>query len=703
MEMKKFFRIVSALILASGTAFAQGRVVTGDTFPGAAVEKNYLQKNPDAEIKSVLGWTRYVDSGSRPTDGIAGSPTSDLTWTVSATNPLSGGQSFLITKAAANTQGAGVAFDFTIDRKDRGNYLQLNLDVELVSGTYNSGTEGASPTDSDQIFYIYDVTNAKVIEPDVYKMKLGGTGISIQHQPIGFFASTDSTSYRLILHTATTSASAYTIKLDNFKLSRPTKASYTSALPILAGYVKYTGAAGCDWNHSTGPWADFPADTDCNTATYVTTDNMVVNAPTKIPGFRLNYKPGRYLVIATLTSFRGVNGTYDNYLRLSDGSQSSGTTLLHYGTSFISYEPYTIKGFFNYTSSGDVDIRVQGGHNPNPNSASVRIIADSAGTRDLEFTVLYYPATSETPASSGLLSQVSQEVKARYTTAAGQTIDDSTAEIVDFGTKVEDTHNAVTTGASWRFTAPLPGTYRACAGFLFDSFAWSVGDVTESRLFKNGTHYRTVSYKQAESTASVGSFREGCADVELKATEYIDLRAFQNSGGGRNLFSSGTYNYIDIVRVNAGGVQPNSVLSQIGFSATVTASFPVGNNSATTIVFDSESFDTTNGYNPANGIFTSTQTGKYNCGCRAVYSSFNPGTSSMYSILMKNGASQVAQTAYVTTSPTSNEWGPHPLNSFVSLTIGDTLECKTYQNSGSTRNLKTTAGDSEFFCFKVAD
>lgn len=566
--MKKFFKFLLAATLVHGNvAFAQtSRVVTGDTFPGALTEKNYLQKNPDAEIKSVLGWTRYVDTGSRPVDGTGGSPTSDLTWTVSSTDPLSGTHSFLITKTAANTQGAGVAIDFTIDRKDRGNYLQLNFDVELVSGTYNSGTEGASPTDSDQIVYLYDVTNAALIEPDVYKVKVGTSGTPIQHQPIGFFAKTNSSSYRLIIHTATTSASAYTLKLDNFKLGRPSKVSYTSGLPVLAGRVKYNGATNCDWYTSSATFADFSADTDCNTATVVSSfHNMVAAAPTKIPGFRLNYKPGKYVVIASLTSYRDVNGTYNNYLRFSDGTQTSSPQLLFYGTSFPSYEPYTIQGYFEYTGTGDVDVRIQGRHNPNPNSGSVRILADATGLRDLEFTILYYPESGETTSSVG---QLSQEVRASYTTNSGQSIDDSIDEIVNYEDRVEDTHNAVAVGSSWRFTAPIAGAYKVCAGNKFSAFAWAVGDITRTQVFKNGSLHRVIDDGQQETTNSVTVFRRGCVDVDLLALEYIDIRAYQDSGGGRTLTSVGSENYIDISRINPGNIQPTIPLSSTYLSVT---------------------------------------------------------------------------------------------------------------------------------------
>ena len=41
-----------------------------------------------------------------------------------------------------------------------------------------------------------------------------------------------------------------------------------------------------------------------------------------------------------------------------------------------------------------------------------------------------------------------------------------------FDDKDYDTHNAVTTGSSWVFTAPLPGKYSVSVLMTFDDHAW---------------------------------------------------------------------------------------------------------------------------------------------------------------------------------------------------------------------------------------
>lgn len=69
----------------------------------------------------------------------------------------------------------------------------------------------------------------------------------------------------------------------------------------------------------------------------------------------------------------------------------------------------------------------------------------------------------------------------------------------------------VTTGASWKFTAPCNGTY-SVGGYL----GFSAG--ANLRLFKNGTAYKPIGYDDASSNGSFYGL------VELKTGDYIDVR-----------------------------------------------------------------------------------------------------------------------------------------------------------------------------------
>lgn len=166
---------------------------------------NYISANSDAEADAT-GWATYLDAaGTIPVDGTGGSPSS--TFTRSTSTPLRGTASFLWTKSAANRQGEGFSYDFTIDDADRGKVLSIGFDQKLISGTY---------VDGDMIVYIYDITNTSRIEPVGKTIQSITAGIPFPKNGCTFQTSISSTSYRLICHTSTTSALAYSMMFDNF-------------------------------------------------------------------------------------------------------------------------------------------------------------------------------------------------------------------------------------------------------------------------------------------------------------------------------------------------------------------------------------------------------------------------------------------------------------------------------------------------------
>ena len=166
---------------------------------------NYIL-NSGAE-GDTSGWATYADTpGAEPIDGTGGSPVTALNRTTTASEILRGIASFEEVKDAANRQGEGSSYDFTIDRQDRGKVLEVSFDY-AASANFVSGDS------SDVRVFIYDVTNASLITPTDNKLiSSAGRFASV------FNAASDSTSYRLILHTATTNASAWDLFFDNVRV-----------------------------------------------------------------------------------------------------------------------------------------------------------------------------------------------------------------------------------------------------------------------------------------------------------------------------------------------------------------------------------------------------------------------------------------------------------------------------------------------------
>jgi C1q domain len=198
-------------------------ILKADQIDGLESVKNYMKEKAHFE-KNVNGWSAYADAaGTRPVDGTGGSPT--ITCTRSTTSPITGDGSLIVTKDAANRQGQGCAAQFTIGNEMKSKIAQIEIDYRVVSGTFAAGS---NTTDSDLIVYIYDVTNSTLIEPTSIKFLTSST-TTPDKMITNFQTSATGTTYNLILHEATTSASAFVLMLDNFKV---TASRYVYGTPI---------------------------------------------------------------------------------------------------------------------------------------------------------------------------------------------------------------------------------------------------------------------------------------------------------------------------------------------------------------------------------------------------------------------------------------------------------------------------------------
>jgi hypothetical protein len=180
---------------------------------GGGVGVNFLQTNgiewsfeATANLADPAGWVKYSNGAALPPTTFAvGSPNVDWTFQGTTTTPLYGSVSGLLTKTANNRQGHGIAtnvFNITQGSTNDVNYISFNF--EFISGSIASG---------DLVMYVLDVTNSTLIAPSLVNMPTGGKG-----KVNASFLATASTQYRLYFHQATTSATAYTLELDQIVL-----------------------------------------------------------------------------------------------------------------------------------------------------------------------------------------------------------------------------------------------------------------------------------------------------------------------------------------------------------------------------------------------------------------------------------------------------------------------------------------------------
>ena len=104
----------------------------------------------------------------------------------------------------------------------------------------------------------------------------------------------------------------------------------------------------------------------------------------------------------------------------------------------------------------------------------------------------------------------SETVAASYWLPANQSAGPTTP--INFSSKQFDSHGAVTTGAAWRFTAPIAGTYNVSA------FAYTTSISLTYNLYKNGVLYTEI----AEHLP--GAVATGSLLIQLIAGDYVDVR-----------------------------------------------------------------------------------------------------------------------------------------------------------------------------------
>lgn len=177
----------------------------------------------NSSFESTIGdWLAYADAADTvPVDGTGGSATTTVTRTEST--PLAGRGSQLITKDAADRQGEGGSLTIDVDPKFRGQPVALSFSYEASAGFDRGDPSDPVGSPSDLAVYFYDVTNAKLLIPDRPGIFGGGLYSSSIQIP------SDTESIRVILHIATTNASAWTFKADDFILDLAPNGFFTRA------------------------------------------------------------------------------------------------------------------------------------------------------------------------------------------------------------------------------------------------------------------------------------------------------------------------------------------------------------------------------------------------------------------------------------------------------------------------------------------
>ena len=135
---------------------------------------------------------------------------------------------------------------------------------------------------------------------------------------------------------------------------------------------------------------------------------------------------------------------------------------------------------------------------------------------------------------------------ARYTTVAGQSIANASTVIIDYGTRIKDDLSCVTTGAAWKYTAAVAGSYDVDAKAVFASLAWTVALGVTLSLYKNGSLFSVLDARAPNATNTYFFTVGGYDSVDLAVGDYIDIRVAHGESAARAIFTSAGYNHVNI-------------------------------------------------------------------------------------------------------------------------------------------------------------
>lgn len=550
---------------------------------------NYIT-NGGAE-STTQGWATYANSAANiPSTGTGGSPSS--TWTSSTSSPLQANASFLWTKSGgANRQGEGVAYAFTINSADEAQVLSIQCSYTIVSGTFtasngvtaplNDGTTSTNAGNSDLEFFIYDVTNSILI-PVTPEVLVGSSTNSFIFKAI-FQTSSNSTSYRLIIHTATTTTNNFVVKFDNFFVGPksvsygPPVSDWTSYTPTVTGAGTVT-VDGASWRR-VGDSLELDVRITAGT---VTGSNLQVSLPT---GYSID-----------TTKFN------DGSVNLLVGHGTAGSTTPVYWNVLINSGSSTTVFFSHSSLSTQAANVLLGNSEAFAFTAKIPITGWSSNvlmSNDTDTRVVAFNASNPSSSVTGSYSAVTT-----------------------FGTKSFDTHGAFN-ASTGQYTIPVSGMYLFSASYRmsFSSASVSMGVA----IYKNGVSF--LAQEHITATTTLDSVQITTL-ISCVAGDVITSQVF-NSGSSPAFTNASANCFFSGNRLS--GPAAIAVVGTVAAQVVLTSNLSVSTNNP--IKFDTILSDTHGAYSSSTGLYTVPVSGYYRVSMVGLLTSSSTGA-----ILARNGS-----------------------------------------------------------------
>jgi hypothetical protein len=721
-------------VTAGGINKQLSQAITDGDIGGGGGSKNYIG-NAKAE-SGTTGWATYADAAaSSPVDGTGGSP--NITWTQTSSSPLEGTYSFLLTKDAANRQGEGVSYDFTIDLgDDNGGVFVASCSYMPTSGTFSGGSE---TTDSDVTVYIVSKEFGTVIQPSYYKLQAsvnGKAAKSTAYFQLPVSAGGGSArQFRLCYHVATVSTAAYTVKFDEVSVGPKTDNSFlygTGKLPTIqkfttaggpftynrpdgVAYIKVKIVGGGGGGASSGAGLGLPGGTGGSSSFGANlTAGGGTGGSTMTPGtFSVGGGGGSCTVTETATikqilACTGGNGESGEYYEdQSHGGEGGASALGGAGTGGFG----TIAGTPGKDNTGgggggggmnavdssgagggagayleavinspastyQVYVGAGGSAGPSGGSGSFAGLGGGSGVVIVEE---YYTPTDAGLQTSSLCS---------YTHAGGQTINTSWATIL-FGTKTVDDSALYNTGTGV-LTFAEAGDYTVFAGMLSSGVTLSTSQTVQIRVRKNGSDVLCQNATYGGGViASVPCFTG--KTFRVNAGDYIEIQEFCDVSTTTSA-GAAYFNYFSVVKQNSSQVSPSEKIAAKYTSVTADA---IGTSLAT-LTYPTKVFDTHNAY--SSGFFTAPSPGKYFFKASVITNPVTLSTGQSLAIEVRKNSSTLIDSAQTIGNGASNYWSVQT-SGFIELNYGETVDVQV--KSSVATSVGASASYNTFEIFRI--
>lgn len=609
-------------------------------FAFSAFAENLVQ-NPGFE-STTAKWRTYCDAaGTTPVDGINGGA-AGFALTSSTTSPLDEKASGIITKDAANRQGCGISTDFTAKASK---VYQISFNYKITSGTY---------TEDSLKVYLYDVTNASMIEVAPTYVK----NSTFEETFSGSVQTGTGTSYRLIIHNASTNATAVTLKIDGFSFGQNPKSFGTT----ITDWTSYT---------PTGAWT---------TATSYTGRYRRV---------------GDHIEVQTKVSTSGTPDTADLFIGIPsvctiDTTKLAGTSVSDVlGVAEILDSGVRVyAGVVSYRNTSTLSVI----HTESGNSGVVNQASPMAfGASDVVSAKFSVPCVGWSSTSQILSSDIAQRPIAFNKKKSGsQSISSLGVETTitnwTANTNPSDSHGSFndTTGV---FTALVPGYFNFKATAGISQGATATGEFRVS-LWYNDTTTRLVIHDETANTNNKSTnVPIGIDGVWLNTGDTVRLK----------VYTSNQTITVDATTYFSGSFSsgPSQVVASESIAARykTAAGQSIANASTPIVDFGTKEFDDLGSVTTgASWKFQPNFPGKYEVCTRVRYANGQTWTvTSSYAAayLYKNGSSYSAleEKFFPSTSTPSNS-GPALMGcDIVKLLSTDYIDIRTAHNESTSRTL----------------